>query len=388
MSRGAHARLWLLTAALAAWACGGESTQPAAAPEEPVVVLDATDVAVARSADIASGLVITGTLDPSEVVNVKAQVSGTVQQLSVDRGVAVKRGQRLAVIEAEGVRSQVSGAEAGVAAAKSQIAAAEASVASARQQLEGARTLFEAGAMSKIEFQNVEAQHKAALGQLAAAESQAAAASSQLTGASEAARRTIVQAPITGVVSVRAVNEGEAVNPGQDLLTIVNSRTLELAGQVSVQQAAQARVGQQVTFTLDAYPGQEFTGRVARIDPVADPATRRVGVALQLPNADGRLVGGQFVTGKVLTANVAMEIVVPRTALRGSEMERYVIVVEGDRLVRRDVTVGDIDDATGMAPITMGLAEGDRVIASPATDIQAGARVRDVAAATPAAEPK
>jgi hypothetical protein len=90
----------------------------------------------------------------------------------------------------------------------------------------------------------------------------------------------------------------------------------------------------------------------------------------------------------VLTANVAMEIVVPRTALRGSEMERYVIVVEGDRLVRRDVTVGDIDDATGMAPITMGLAEGDRVIASPATDIQAGARVRDVAAATPAAEPK
>jgi RND family efflux transporter MFP subunit len=366
-------------------ACGAEHEPKPEASPEPVVVLGPGDTVEARVGDIASGLVITGTLEPSEVVEIKAQVPGTIQDLAVDRGVPVRRGQRLAVIEAQGVRSQVSSARAGVAAAESQIAAAEANRAAAQQRLEGARVLHEAGALSTVDFQSVQAQYEAAVGQVAAARSQAAAAAAQLTAATETAGRTVVQAPIAGVVSRRDVNEGEAVNAGQALLTIVNSQTLELAGQIPVQQAARAHVGQAVSFTLDAYPNQEFTGEVARIDPVADPATRRVGIALQLPNADGRLVGGQFVTGQVLTANVAKAIVIPRTALRGDEKARFVFVVENGRIARRDVTVGALDDARGTVPVESGLNEGDRVIVSPATDIQAGALVRDAGGTQPAA---
>ncbi len=378
---------WLILLALSFVACGEspEGNTPVTTTA-PTVVLGPGDVAVARVADIASGLMVAGTLEPSRTVEIKAQVAGTIEQLGVDRGVPVRMGQRLAVIEAQGVQSQVSGARAGVAAAESQIAAAEANLAAAQQRLEGARQLYEAGAMSKIDFQSAQAQYEAAVGQVAAAKSQAAAAASQLTSASETAARTIVRAPITGVVSRRDVSEGEAVNPGQSLLTIVNSETLELAGQISVQQAAQARVGQAVSFTLDAYPGQEFTGTVARIDPVADPATRRVGIALQLPNRDGRLVGGQFVTGQVLTANVAKRLMVPRTAIRTDEKGAFVYAVEGNTIVRRDVTVGEIDKSSAAVPIESGLTEGTRVIVSPATDIQPGAIVRDASASAPGEE--
>lgn len=357
--------------------CG--DTQGSTPPEstEKTVVLSPSDVAVARIADVASGLSITGTLEPSEVVDIKAQVPGTVRQVSVDRGSPVKRGQRLAVIDAEGIRSQVSGAQAGVAAAQTNIAAAEANLAAARQKFEGAKTLHEAGAMSTVDFQAAQAQYEAAVGQVASARSQAAAAKSELTGASEQASRTVVQAPITGVVSQRTTNEGEAVTVGQQLFRVVNSDTLELAGQLPVQQASQAHVGQRVVFTLDAYPGQEFTGIVARIDPVADPATRRVGIALQLPNKDGRIVGGQFVTGKVITANVAKGLVVPRTAVRGEGDQRFVFVIEGDRIVRRTVTAGTIDDASGTVAIQSGLKEGERVIVSPALDIQPGTLVQE-----------
>jgi RND family efflux transporter MFP subunit len=333
-------------------------------------------VTVARVADVASGIVLTGSLDPSEVVEVKAQVAGTIASLAADRGVAVKRGQRIGVIEAAGVRSQVSGARAGVAAGESAIAAAEANLAALRQKLEGARQLHAAGAMSTVDLQSFEAQYEAAVGQLAAARAQTAAAGAQLATASEAAGRTTIEAPITGIVSAREVSRGEAVSVGQTLFTIVNPDILELSGQIPVTQATAVQVGQAVSFSLDAYPDQVFTGRVARIDPVADPNTRQVGVALELPNPGRRLIAGQFVTGRVITANVGKAITVPRAALRGSEADRHVLVVENNRVQRRSVAAGTVDPSRDTVAINSGLREGERVIISPDQSIAPGAEVQ------------
>jgi membrane fusion protein (multidrug efflux system) len=358
------------------WACGGDEEPAPEASAPPPVVLSPEDVATATVSDVAAGVVVTGTLDPSEVVDVKAQLAGTIRQLRVDRGVPVTRGQRLAVIEAQAAQSQVQGARAGVAAGQSAIAAAEATVAAARQRLEGAKTLFAAGAMSTIDYQAAEAQYEAAVGQLAAAKAQAAAASAQLAGASETASRTTIEAPITGIVSARPVSEGEAVNVGQTLLTIVNSDVLELSGQVPVQQASAIDVGQAVSFSLDAYPGQVFTGTVARIDPVADPNTRRVGIALQLPNPGRKIVAGQFVTGEVVTANIGKALTIPRAAVRTDGERRYVLVVEGDQIARREVQIATPDASRGTVAVQSGLQEGDRVIVSPDPDLQAGTRVQ------------
>src|SRR5690606_32809768 len=186
--------------------------------------------------------------------------------------------------------------------------AAEAQVALARRQYESARTLYEAGAMSQIEFQSSEAQLEAAQAQLEAAQAQA-------TGAGEQAARTVVRAPISGAVSVKLVELGEAVNPGQSLFTVVNTSALELAGRVGVDQAARIAVGAPVEFRIDAYPGQTFRGAVARIQPTADPATRQVGVFLRLDNP-GDLVGGLFATGTVVSETMEDALLVPASALR------------------------------------------------------------------------
>lgn len=350
-------------------ACGGgESAE--AAPEDSALVLGTGDVQQAQRAEVAGGIVLTGSLQPYRVVEVRAQVPGVVGSLAVDRGDAVRAGQTMASIEAEGIRGQAAGARAGVAAAEAQLALAQ-------QRLESARTLFEAGAMSQLDYRAAQAGYEAARAQLAAAQAQSA-------GAGEQARRATVTAPFHGEVSNRQVNGGEAVNPGQTLFTVVGTEFLELAGQVPVDQAARVRPGLPVEFQLDAYPGRTFRGTVSRIEPVANEATRQIGVYLRLPNPDRALVGGLFATGRVLAGGGESAVVVPAAAVRGTGSATYVWLIENGAAVRRPVTTGARDDARGVVAVTSGLSGGEQVVVAPG-ELREGAQVRIGAAPAPAA---
>jgi RND family efflux transporter MFP subunit len=345
-------------------ACGkGESKSAAAeSSADEGVVLGAQDVAEARVEEVGGAISLTGSLQPYRRVEILAQVPGTITGVRFDRGQRVSAGTALGSIEADGIRSQAAGAQAAVAAA-------EAGFAQATRQLESARTLHEAGAMSDLDFRGAETAFEAARAQLAAAKAQAAS-----TG--EAARRATVTAPITGVVSERMVESGEAVNPGQKLFVVVNSEHLELAGQIPVEVAGTIKVGQPVSFELQARPGEEYNGTVARIDPVADAGTRQVGVYVRLPNPGTRIIGGQFATGRIQSGEKKQGIVIPAAALREQSGESYVLVVAGSQLERRPVKVGARDEARGVVAILSGLEAGEKVLASPGATLPAGTRVR------------
>jgi membrane fusion protein, multidrug efflux system len=366
--RAAVAGLLVLGAA----ACGGgegEAAETKEAAAENVTVLGPGDVAAVETTQLAAGVALTGSLEPYRMAEVKSQVPGVVRGLTVDRGSGVGAGQVLARIEAQGIQSQAAGARSGVAAAQAQVSLA-------RRQLESARTLHQAGAMSELDLRAAEAQFEAAQAQLAGARSNA-------TGAAEQAGRTAVRAPFAGQVSERTANEGEAVNVGQTLLTVVSTEFLELRGQVPVDQANQVRPGQPAEFTLTAFPGRTFSGTVARIDPVADAGTRQVGVTLRLRNT-GELIAGMFASGRVVTGGDRQALVVPAAAVRGQGADQHVLVLEGDSVVRRAVTLGARDDARGVVAVESGLAGGERVIVSPGV-VPAGQKVRVQAAEPPAA---
>jgi membrane fusion protein, multidrug efflux system len=357
--RGLAVLLLLLFAAACGGDDGGQGPQDAAGP--PGVVLQPTDIAVVERTRLTGGIVLTGTLNPERIVQVRSQVPGIVARLAVDRGDPIRTGQLIAVIEAEGIRSAA-------ASALAQVSAAEANLALARQRLQSARTLHERGAISQIDLQAAEAAYEAALSQHAAARAQA-------SSASEAARRANITSPIAGEVSDRHVNQGEAVSPGDALITVVNTTQLELAGQVPVQSAARVQRGQTVEFTVDAYPGQVFEGVVARVDPTADPATRQVGVYLRLPNPGGRIVGGIFATGRVLSEVADSVLAVPAGAVRTQDDGAYVWLIDRNRLTRRPVVTGVREDVTGRIEIVSGLVAGDRVLAVPGA-MQEGTPVR------------
>lgn len=371
-------RALTLAVSLMLAACGG-SDKAEARQETPAVVLGPQDVAVAQLGSVGSSVTVSGPLEPSERVTLRAQVPGVVSGMRVDRGTTVRRGQVLAVIDAGGIRSQATGAQASVAAA-------QANLALARQRLEAARTLRQAGAMSEIDYRTAVAAYEAAEAQVAVARAQAATSG-------EAAARTVITSPIAGVVSERRVENGEAVSPGDEMFTVVNPSVLELEGQISVTDATRVRVGQPVEFTLDALPGERHRGRVARVDPTADPDTRQVGVYVQLPNPGWRIVGGQFARGRILTGASVTAVLVPETAARqtpGGAADVFVVV--NGRAVRRVVSLGPRDEASGLVAVLSGVQAGERVIVTPTTDIADGTPVtlaadRPQTAAPPATAP-
>lgn len=347
-------------------AAKGEAARAADSLAKAPIVLTSQDLVVAATAEIGDAIVLSGPLQPKEVVALRARVGGTITGLRVDRGSAVRSGQRLATIRAAGIVSQAAGAKANVAAA-------EANLALARQRLEAARSLHAAGAMSAIERQSAEAGYEAAVAQVAAAKAQA-------TSASEAAGYTSVVSPIDGVVSSRTRRDGESVAPNDEILTVVSGRTLDLSGQIGVDDAARVRAGQSVSFALDAFPGEEFRGRVARVDPVADPGTRQVGVHVELANPNGRIVGGQYARGRIVLGSVTA-IAIPMTAVQGAGPDGkggYVFVVANGRISRRAVTLGVHDEGAGTVAVTSGLTAGEQVIVTPTTDVVDGAVVRVV----------
>jgi len=348
----------LLLALVPLTACGGGDAAGSGAPAE--LILQSSDLAVARDTSLADAVILTGTLQPYRSTEVRAQVPGTVAALRVDRGDAVRAGQTLAVLDAAGITSAADAARAG-------LAAAEAGESLARRQLDSARRLYEQGALSAIELQSAQAAYDAAAGQLAGARA-------QLASAAEAAGHASVTAPFDGRVSTRDVSLGEAVNPGQTMFTVVDARILELAGEVPVQTAVRLRPGAKVSFSVDGFPGEEFAGEVARVEPVADVATRRVGVYLRVPNQDAHLVGGVFATGQVAIGESVSGVTVPAAALRGGADSLYVWVVRGNAPVKSAVELLRRDDVASVVQLR-GIAAGDTVIVAPG-NVSEGVRVQ------------
>lgn len=367
----------LVAAALALVAgCGGDE-EPDAEAATPIaaVTLTPSDIAVAREMEIIEGVSMSGSLEPAQTVTIKAQVPGRLRRIRVDRGSRVARGQVLVEVEAEGVRGQA-------ASARAAVASAEAALALATQRLESAKRLHAAGAISDIDLRVSETANQAAVAQLAAARA-------QLAGASEAETRTSITSPINGVVSARVVEEGEAVKDGDRLLDVVDIGTLELQAQVGVDEAMRVRVGAPVTFTLAALPGQALVGRVARIDPRADPGTRQVGIAAQLANPGGRIVAGQFAQGRVLTGRAVKSVAIPIAAVSDSAGQARVYVIRDGTLELRPITLGARDEALGLVAVVSGLAAQERILARPVVGAANGLAVTIASdsAATPPAPP-
>lgn len=337
----------LLPVLLLAAACGGSEAETAIVADEPTMLLGARDIATVSLETIASGISITGSLDAAQRVEIKSQLAGQLDRVTVDRGSSVRRGQLLAAIDARGTRAQ--------------LASAQASLEAAERDFRAADTLYKAGAISERDFVQAKVARDASEAQLEQVE--------------ETLSRATVTSPITGVISARSVEQGEAVQTATTLFTIVNTDSLELAGRVAPDAVGRIRIGQPVALSLDAYPGRAITGRVARIEPVAETGTRQVAVYVHVPNPRHELVGGLFATGLIMDDGVKTpQPAVPSTAVQTSGSESSVYVLDGDRIMRRTVTLGERDATRGLVAVLSGLSAGERVLVNAPANLADGTR--------------
>jgi RND family efflux transporter MFP subunit len=313
----------------------------------PTITLAASDIAAVRRDVIEDGIAITGDLNPIEVVAVRARLEGDLVGVYVREGERVRAGQVLARFEASEQESGRTSAEADRVAAQSELATAQ-------WNLEQTNELYKAGAVAERDYKMAQQAVTASRARLAAAQARLRATSSSLSD-------TRVLAPTSGVISQKAVENGEHVARGASLFTLVRSDILELEAAVPARQANAVRVGQTVHFTADA---RAFDGKVARVSPTVDPSTRSVSVYVQIPNASGSLKGGTFASGRVVSRVVSGALVVPAAAIRQSadEGKPYVYRIAGKTIDIAAVQLGVVDDRAGMAEVLDGLSEGDRVV--------------------------
>jgi len=362
------------TAALAAFAltaCSKKGGDPAAGGgpggpggaggRAPSVTLAAADVATPRLASLEDAVPVTGNLDPLERAEIRARLEGDVDGVYVREGQPVRAGTLLARFRANEQAGENQSAGADLASARSVLSTAQ-------WNLEQTRDLYRQGAVPERDVRLAEQE-------VAAARARVAAADARLRTTSQTVSDTRVLSTVSGIVEKRSVNPGEHVSRGATLFTVVRGDVLELAAQVPERAAATVQPGQAVHFTAG---GRQIEGRVARVAPSVDPASRSVTVYVQVPNGDGSLRAGTFATGRIVSRVVNDALVVPAAALReGKEgAPPFVYRINGGKIEVAQVTQGLADETQGVVQIVSGLSASDRIVVGNVGMLGEGMQVR------------
>jgi RND family efflux transporter MFP subunit len=365
------------TAALAA-ACGAKQAGGGAAAAETkapasrdLATLNAADVAVAQRMTLRSGIPLSGALEPKVRVTVGAPMAEQLVEMYVNEGDRVKQGQPLARFKDQVLQAAASYANSDVATQRVNVRVAEAD--SAR-----AVTLFAEGAIAQRDRDN-------ALAALEGARSRLALAISQAANAEDRLRSAVLTAPAAGVISRRYAQAGDRIDNGKPVVELVDTRILQLSASVPTEWLPELRIGRPVSLTVAQMDSAQVSGRISRINPTADPATRQILIYVDVPNPSQTLVGGLFVSGRVVTKEAARVVAVPSVAVRyeGEARTPYVYAVSGGRVARRAVGVGITDVDAGLVEMTRALAAGDTVIIGPIEGLADGTPVAIGAAAPP-----
>jgi RND family efflux transporter MFP subunit len=330
------------------------------------ITLAAADVTTVVRRPLERGIAITGDLRPIERIEIRSRLEGDVLNVFVREGQRVSAGQLLARLESLEQESARESAEADRVAASTE-------ASTAQWNLEQSRELFREGAIPERDL-------RAAEQAAAAARARLAAAQSRLRSMTMALSDTRVTAPVSGMIERRNVAPGERVSRSASLFTLVRSDVLELAAAVPAAQASDVRVGQTIRFSA---ANRTVIGRVARISPTVDPASRAVTVYVQIPNPNGALRGGTFATGR-LVLSTGEVIAVPTSAIRhrADGGPPFVYRITGGELEQAPVQIGFNDEAAGQVEILDGLEEGDRIVIGNVGTLGRGMKVQIVGGET------
>ena len=313
------------------------------------VVLSSADIHKVTAGTIEEGVEISGNLRPIETVSVRARLEGDLTQLRMREGDVVRVGSLMAEFESSEQVAALRSAEADEIAARTESETAQ-------WNLEQTRDLFKAGAVAERDMRAAEQATATANARLAAAESRERAAASL-------AADTRVLSPVNGVVERRNVENGERVNRGEELFTVVRSDVLELTAAVPARRANTLKRGQVVRFSAD---GRTIEGRVSRISPTIDLASQSVTMYVEVPNRDLSIKGNAFATGQVIERSLADQLLLPQAAIRQtsgtSGAGAFVWKLERGTLVSAPVTLGVVDEARGIVQVLSGVAAGDEVV--------------------------
>ncbi|CAN5141812.1 efflux RND transporter periplasmic adaptor subunit [soil metagenome] len=335
-------------------ACKGKGASDAGVPM--VKVHAATEVATLHP--MPKLIPLTGTLEADQRTELSANAAGRVQKTFVERGQHVKAGDSIAQLDVRSAALSSAEANASLRSVQTQLDSAE--VECARYQ-----ALLDRKAATQQEFDRQMTQCRQQEATLAQAKARAADA-----------LRTVgdgtVRAPFAGVVAERLVNVGDYVRAESKVATLVVTDPLRLHMTVAERNVPFVHVGQEVSFFAAAAPDKPFTGTVRYLGAEVRATTRDLVVEAIVPNGDGALIPGMFVS-VTLRVGEEQKVAIPKRAIFVSGADSAVWGVVDGRLSQRLVQLGP--ESGDLVTIERGLAKDDRYVTDPAPGLSEGAIV-------------
>lgn len=310
----------------------------------------AVSTATAREAPWSNQVQVVGSLAAVAGTEITAQIAGNVTRVAFHSGTRVRKGELLVQLDDS---SQLA-----------QLHADQARLQLARSAQGRAQKLFAAHATSKSDLQTANAN-------LGTAE--AAVASDKAT-----LHKLAITAPFAGVVGIREVSLGQYVSPGTTVVNLQNDDPLYLDFSLPQSEVGKLATGQDVAFSVDAYPGQSFTGKVTALGSRVDPATRNINLQATLANPDGKLRPGMYGQVTLTVGKAAKGVVLPDTAITFNTFGDNVYIVRKDakgRLTAHEHVVTVSARRDGKALIGTGVRAGDVVVTAGQNKLRDGAPV-------------
>jgi len=193
----------------------------------------------------------------------------------------------------------------GLASAESASRAAAQAFEQAERQFQRMTTLRTSGMASAQQLDEAEVRRNNAQSDLEASRTRAVLARQQL-------QRTEVRAPFDGVVSDRKVSAGDTAQIGKELVKVIDPASMRFEGLVSADNIGSVKAGQDVSFRVNGYPDQEFTGKVRRVNPAANATTRQVEVLVDFTGQKQPRLAGLYAEGRIETSSARASPCPPR----------------------------------------------------------------------------
>jgi multidrug efflux pump subunit AcrA (membrane-fusion protein) len=386
--------LCVITLAAAAAACSKTESAQARGRDDgakPIKVEQVREESINRSVEVV------GTLAAVDEVTVSAEAEGRVSRLLVDLGDRVTAGQTLVELDREKPQYNVDQQKAALARALAKFGASDTAhlppiektpdVQKAQAELAQAKTSFERAQElhnrqlvpkqtlddAETTLQSKQASYDSALqnaknlrADIDASEAAAKLADRQL-------RDTAIRAPFDGYIQKRLVSLGEYVKVQTPVMAVVRVDPLKVTAEIPEKMGPWIKVGQPVALHVDAFPDKAIEGKVSRISPAVNTATRAFPFEALVPNGNALLKPGTFARVHIETALVDRILTLGYNTLQYRYGVNRVFVVEGDKLAVRELKVGDrLGDRI---EVTSGVKAGERVAASDVDKLTDGAKV-------------
>jgi RND family efflux transporter MFP subunit len=301
----------------------------------------------------------TGTLKADEEVAVSSEVDGIVRKIKVNEGSPVNKGTLLVEINEIDYMLDWKRSE-------SALKQAEANLENAKAEYKRKDALYKEELITRQQFDDIRTK-------LALAEAELDRAKATLQTSKEKLSRTKVYSPLRGAVKEKKVSVGDYVRNGTPLLQLIKIDPLKLSFTISEKDVAGLKIGQEVVFTVDAFTGKQFKGKVSLIYPNVEERTRTLQAEAIVPNANHMLKPGYFARIQIFTEAARNTVIVPITALLYDSSTIRIFVVNGNKAQERIIKTGN--KYGEYVEILEGLKEKEQVVVVGQNNLSEGVKV-------------